>query len=137
MKNTISKITKFAGLAFVAASLLAMPAISRAADSTNAPAAGDTPKKPGSLPYHGKVTAVDSGAMTFTIGEVYAISSTTKITKAGQPAVFADITVGESVSGSYKKSADGKNMVSSVKIGVKKTTPPPDAKTPPAPPATK
>jgi hypothetical protein len=132
MKNTIVKITKIACFALVAASLMAVPAISRAADTTNAPA---KPHANNNLPYHGKVTAVDSAAMTFTIGEVYAISSTTKITKAGQPAVFADITVGENVSGSYKKDADGKNMVASVRIGSKKPAAQPDAKMQEPPPA--
>jgi hypothetical protein len=129
MKNNIAKIACFA---LVAASLVAVPAISRAADSTNAPA-GETPKKRAnnSLPYHGKVVAVDAAAMTFTIGETtLAITSTTKISKEGKPAVFSDITVGENVTGSYKKDADGKNNATSVKIGgAKKSTTEPAAKT--------
>jgi hypothetical protein len=114
MKKTIAKIACFA---FVAAALVAAPAISRAEDSTNAPAATPAPKKK-ALPFHGKVVSVDSAAMTFTVGTMtIAISSTTKITKDGQPAIFADITAGEMVSGSYKKDAEGKMNASSVKIG--------------------
>ena len=59
--------------------------------------------------------------MTFTVGETtIAIASTTKITKDDQPAVFADITVGATVRGSYKKDADGKCTATSVKIGAAK-----------------
>jgi len=116
MKISLTKITCFA---FVAAALIAAPVPSRAGDQTNAPAA-QTPKKHG-LPMHGKVAAVDATAMTFTINtNTIAITSETKITKAGQPAVFADITVGENVSCSYKKNDAGKLTAASVKIGEKK-----------------
>ena len=124
MKNNIAKITKITCLTLIAAALVAVPAISRAEDSTNAPAAqAPVHKKSHGLPYHGKVSAVDANAMTFTVGKMtIGISSTTKITKDGKPAVFSDITVGENVTGSYKKGDDGKLTASSVKVTTPKKT---------------
>lgn len=121
MKSNIIKITKITCLTIIAAALAAAPAISRAEDSTNAPAAQAPVKKAHGQPYHGKVAAVDANAMTFTVGKTtIGIASTTKITKDGKPAVFSDITVGEYVTGSYKKGDDGKVTASSVKIGAPK-----------------
>lgn len=118
MKNNLSKITLLA----IAAVLVAVPAISRAEDSTNTPAATTpTPKKHGTT-FHGKVAAVDpTAAMTFTVGTMtIACTSETKIMKDGQPAGFADITAGATVSGAYKKDADGKLTATTVRIGEKK-----------------
>jgi hypothetical protein len=116
MKNTIAKITCFT---FIVAALVATPAISRADDSTNAPAATPAPKKHSNT-LHGKVASVDSAAMTFTVGNsTIAITSETKIFKDGQPAVFADITAGENVSLAYKKDDAGKMNATSVRIGKK------------------
>ena len=128
-----SKIVKTACFALIAASLIAAPAITLAADSTNTPAAAaPKPNKPRILPFHGAVVAVDAAAMTFTVGTLtIAIASTSKITKEGKPAIFADITVGEHASGSYKKDAAGKLTTNSVRLGQPKPK-----ETPPAAPAT-
>jgi hypothetical protein len=135
MKNTLAKITlKVTFLACVAAALAVVPAVSRADDSTNTPAATPAPKKHG-LPFHGKVASVDSAAMTFTVGTMtIAITSTTKITKDGQPAVFSDITTGEMVRGSYKKDDSGTLNATLVRIGEMKKAAPAPASTN-APPA--
>jgi hypothetical protein len=118
MKNNLVKITLFS---LVAAALVAMPVVSRAADSTNTPAATTPAPKKNGIPFHGKVTAVDAGASTFTVGSLtIAVSSATKITKAGQPATFADIKTGEAVNGAYKKDDAGKLNATVVKIGEKK-----------------
>src|ERR1039458_10895148 len=121
MKNNTRKVPL---LTLVAAALVALPVVSRAEDSTNPPPPASThpAKKIGGLPFKGKVAAVDpSAAMTFTVGTLtMAVTSETKITKDGQPATFADITAGASVTGSYKKGADGKLTASSVKLGEKK-----------------
>jgi hypothetical protein len=115
MKN---KIAKTAWFTLLAAALAVAPANSRAADATNAPAAAAPAHKPHSLPFHGSVASVDSAAMTFTVGDMtMAMTSETRIIKDGKPAVFADITAGEAVRGSYKKDADGKLNAVSVKIG--------------------
>lgn len=119
MKNKIAKLTLFS---LMAAALVAVPAVSRAGDSTNAAAATTpAPKKHGGVPFHGKVAAVDAKAMTFTVGTMtIVVTSETKITKDDQPAVFADITADASVSGSYKKDAADKLNATSVKIHDKK-----------------
>jgi hypothetical protein len=126
MKNKLAKITCFA---FVAAALIAAPALSRAAD-TNTPAAQPSPKKHGAG-VQGKVTAVDATALTFTVGtNTLVVGSATKISKDGQPGVFSDITVGESVHAGYKKDAEGKLNATSVRIGeakAKKKEAAPDA----------
>lgn len=99
MKNTIVKIASFA---FVAAALMTAPALSQAQDSTNAPAAQAPKKHPNVI--HGKVAAVDATAMTFTIGNsTLSVTSETKLSKEGKPAVFADITVGENVACSVQE----------------------------------
>jgi hypothetical protein len=119
MKNNIAKTTLFS---LIAAALVAVPSVSRAADATNPPAATTpAPKKHGGIPFHGKVVAVDTNAMTFTVGTMtIAITSETKITKDDQPAVFADITVGEAIRGSYKKDDAGKLNATTVRIGENK-----------------
>jgi hypothetical protein len=121
MKNNLAKITlKLTFLACVAAALTAVPAVSRAEDSTNAAAATPAPKKHSNA-LHGKVVSVDAAAMTFTVGNsTISVTSTTKIFKDGQPAVFADITAGENVSIAYKKDDAGKMNATSVRIGEKK-----------------
>ncbi|HEX9045828.1 MAG TPA: DUF5666 domain-containing protein, partial [Verrucomicrobiae bacterium] len=66
---------------------------------------------------------VDTNAMTFTVGtETFSVTSKTKITKDAAPATLSEITVGESVSGSYKKDAEGKLTANSVKIKTAKAT---------------
>ena len=118
MKNNIVKITLFA---LVTAALVALPAVSRAGDSTNAPTATAPAPKKHSVPFHGKVAAVDAAATTFTVGTTtIAVTSTTKITKDGKPATFAEITVGENIGGACKKDAAGKLDATSVRIGEKK-----------------
>jgi hypothetical protein len=119
-----TKLVKLACFTFVAAALAAAPAISRADDalSTNAPSAhAPGAKKKKGMMFHGSVSAVDAAAMTFTVGNnTYAIGSNTKISNEGKPGVFADLTVGEMVSGSYKKDTEGKMTANAVKIGVAK-----------------
>ena len=81
----ITTLTKIACFTLVAAALIGSPAISRAEDSTNAPAAQAPVAKKHGLPFHGKVASVDANAMTFTVGTMtIGITSTTKISKAGQ-----------------------------------------------------
>jgi hypothetical protein len=133
MKNKLAKITlKVAFLACVAAALVAVPAVSRAENSTNAPAVPAAAKKH-ALPFHGKVASVDSAAMTFTVGTtMIGITSQTKITKDGQPAVFSDISVGETVRGSYKRDDAGKFIATLVRIGEMKKPSPASTNAPPA-----
>jgi hypothetical protein len=117
MKSHIAKITAF-GL--VAAALTLTPTISRAQDaSTNAPAQA-APKKHGVLLFHGKVTAVDTGAETLTVGKLTInITSTTKISKDNQAITLSDIAVGDTVRGAYKKDAAGNLNATTIRDGVK------------------
>ena len=110
--------------AIAAAALIAVPAL-RAQDaaSTNSPAVtAPAPAHKHGLQLHGKVTAVDTAAMTVTIGsKTYNLTSETKILKEGKPATISDITVGETLRGSYKKVGDKLN-VTTIHIGEKKKT---------------
>lgn len=125
MKKQVSQI---AGLALLATALFVAPTLTCAEDATNTPAAQTPAPKKHSLPFHGKVASVDATAMTFTVGtQTFIMTSATKITKDGKPAVFSDITVGAHVSGAYKKDDAGKLNATSVKVG------PPKKQNTPAP----
>jgi len=116
MKNQLLKTVLFS---LVAAALVTLPVVSHAQDSTNTPA--DTaPAKPKKIPFHGKAAAVDTAAMTITVGTmVINVTSETKTSKNGKPATLSDIVVGDMVSGSYVKGADGKLSASSLHDGLK------------------
>jgi hypothetical protein len=121
VKNYLIKIISSGLIAFA---LALSPATIRAQDPTNTPTetAPATPEKHGGLPFHGKVSAVDTGAETVTVGNLTLnITSSTKITNAtnGVPAILSDITVGESVSGSYLRDDNGQFCAKSIHIGTK------------------
>ena len=119
MKNHFAKIALF-GL--VAAALALTPSFSYAQNDSNAPAQAPVPKKHKFTPFHGKVDAVDASAQTFTVGtQTFTVGEKTKITKtaSGDAATLSDITVGEYVSGTYKKSKDGTLQANTVHIGKK------------------
>ena len=104
----------------MAAALIAVPAISHAADKTkDAPAATDSAKKK-TLPFHGKIRAVDTTAATITIGKMTInITSETKITKDGKPATVADLAVGDMAGGAYKKDEADKKNATVIHVGEK------------------
>lgn len=110
--------------AIVVAALIAAPAAIRAENapagkSNSAEAAAPAAKKH-TLPFHGKVAAVDAKAMTIKVGKMTLnITSETKINKNGKPAIFSDISVGEVVRGSYRKDGDGKMNVTLIQVGPK------------------
>jgi hypothetical protein len=118
MTKNLSRITV---LSLFAAALVTMPAMLRA-EGTNAPAASDqtTPAKPkpASLPFHGKLKAVNTNAMTLTVGTLtLQITSDTKITQNGQPATLSDGAVGGPVSGTYMRLGNGRLNALSVYFG--------------------
>lgn len=77
-------------------------------------------KKQRSLPFTGKLTATDKIAKTITVGErTFQITSTSKIFKAGKPALLEDGVVGELVTGSYKTNEAAKLVANSVYFGGK------------------
>jgi hypothetical protein len=124
MKKTILKIT---ALSLLAIAVIASPTPIRAQDAaTNAPAAASEQpapakhKKHDHASFNGKLTAVDTNAMTLTVGErTFEITSETMITKAGEPATLADGAVGEKAAGTYKKNADGKLTATSIRFSAK------------------
>ena len=87
---------------------------------TNAPALAPAPEMPAmpatnstvkarkqrtSLVASGKVSAVDTNAMTLTVGKhTFDITSETRIMKNGQPAILSEVAVDDKVGVSYKKS---------------------------------
>lgn len=76
-------------------------AITNAAPSMALPA----PRNP---PIHGTVIAVDTNAMTLTIGHsVFSVGPKIKITKANQAVTLADIKVGDYAVVIYAKSTNG------------------------------
>lgn len=78
-------------------------------------------KKQRPIPFHGKLTAVDKTGKTITVGErVFQITSDTKIFTADKkPATLDAGVVEENVTGSYKKTEDGKLLANSVYFGAK------------------
>ncbi len=122
MKKHIAKLSM---LTLCASAILAVPALSRAQDTTNAPvAAAQTPPArkhsatPATLLFHGTLTAVDTNAMTLTVEKrTFSMTSETIITKDGKPAVLADGVAGEQVRGAYKKNEDGKLDAVTVRFG--------------------
>ena len=90
-----------------------MPALSRAQDATNTPVA--KPRRPRNQCHSStpcRSTATDRGGHERDDGDGrqahFRNHVHTKITKDGKPAALSDGVVGERVSGSYKKTADGK-----------------------------
>ena len=118
------KIAKITTLSLFAVAVVAMPVLSRAQDN-NAPASPNQtapakPKKHNNPPFHGKLSAVDTNAKTLTVGALtLQVTPDTKITKDGQPATLLDGVVGQPVSGSYKKTNDGKLNAVTVHFGAK------------------
>ncbi|HUA38426.1 MAG TPA: hypothetical protein VMA35_08560 [Candidatus Sulfopaludibacter sp.] len=130
MKNYISKIMV---LSLSAAALSLMPVLAHGQDmNTNAPSAGQTAPKPkthGAIPFHGKIDAVDTSAMTLKVGaRIFEITADTKIFNNGEPATLADAKAGEPVRGTYKKTEAGKLEAVTVHLGAKAAqTPKPDS----------
>ncbi len=118
--------SKFNLLGLLAAALVAMPMPVSAQDvNTNAPASSDQttttkPPKHGVIPFHGKLSAVDTGAKTLTVGNrTFQVTADTKMFSNGEPAALSDGVVGEPVRGAYKKTEAGLLEVVTVHFGTK------------------
>ncbi len=122
MKKNIAKIT---ALSLLAAAMVATPVLAHAQDAnTSAPSSDQTttpkPKKHGVIPFHGKLSAVDTNAMTLTVGNrTFQVTADTKIFKNDEPAILSDGVVGEPVRGVYKKTEAGKLEAVKVEFGAK------------------
>ena len=122
MKPSLKKIFLTSLLA-VAALGVALPV--SAADQ---PAPSDAPpkaKKAKGMVFNSKIKSVDKTAKTITLNReksnVLQITSQTKITKDGKPAVFDDI-VADEVVGGLAREKDGKLEVVSLRVGPKPGT---------------
>lgn len=101
----------------VAAALVAAPTVVLAQDT---PPPAKKHEKHGGIPFHGKVSAVDTAASTFTVNSLTInVTAETKIVKDGKPATLADITVGEKLNGNYKKDDAGKMTAVAIHISEK------------------
>lgn len=124
MKNHISEIMV---LSLFTTALLAMPVFTRAQDANNknTPSSSDQttnpkPAKHGIIPFHGKIDAVDTTAMTLKVGaRTFEITADTKVFNNGEPATLADGKVGEPVRGTYQKTEAGKLEAVTVHFGAK------------------
>jgi hypothetical protein len=132
----MKSITKLSLVILTAIAFAALPANAQDSTSTNtAPAA----PRPRAQRFGGTITAFDATAMTLTLKGRTAettvkVSSETKITKDGEPAVFADAKEGMRVTGSGKKQDDGSWIASTLRISTKVPRPPTPATPPAAPP---
>ena len=128
MKNKLHLIIACA-IAFAATSAFAAPKASPSpgAHASPSPKADASPAEKKettgrAIPFHGKVSAVDQTAKTFTIAgkessRVFKVTDKTVITKGGAAGTMADIAANEDVRGSYWKAADGSLEAKTVKIG--------------------
>lgn len=118
MKNTILKLSS---ITILAAAIIGMTIVTSAADSDTAPPAKKA--KSGADKFYGPITAVDTNAMTFTVGDqTFTISSKsllTSVKKDGKAVTLADAVVGEPARGTYTKDSDGKLNVDKVRFGKK------------------
>jgi hypothetical protein len=110
MKRILSKIIPI--IALTAA--VGIAALAQAAD-TNGPAPAE---KPGPNRFYGPITALDTNANTFTVGEqTFKITAESQVTKNSQPAKITDAVVGEPARGTYTKTSDGKLIITKVRFG--------------------
>jgi len=119
----IKSILKISLLSLIAAAIAGTPT-QVFSQQTNKHEHAEKPEpkanKSGTIPFHGKLKAVDKTAKTISVGETTVqITSETKIMKAEKPATLEDGVIGEPVSGAYKKSADGKLNATTLRFGAK------------------
>ena len=112
MKRILPKIAAL--IAFTA--VIGTSVLCHAAD-TNANATA-TAEKPGPNRFYGPMTAIDTNAMTFTVGDLtFKVTGESQITKDSKAATIADAVVGEPARGTYTKTADGKLVITKVRFG--------------------
>jgi len=119
MKKSIAKI---AVLSLFTAIMVAVPSFACAQGATtNVPSSGQsTAPKHTIIPFHGKLEAVNTNAMTLTVGNrTFQVTADTKIFKDGKPATLSEGVVGEPVRGLYKKAETGKLDALNVHFGAK------------------
>ncbi|HLX73041.1 MAG TPA: hypothetical protein VKV04_25730 [Verrucomicrobiae bacterium] len=120
----IKSLMKVTVLGLLALAVSGTPIVLHAQD-TNAPATTNKPAANPALrpvPFHGKVKAIDMGAMTITVAmRTFQITSQSIITKDGKPATLSDGAVGDNATGQVKREAvgtEGKWTVVKLNFGV-------------------
>lgn len=115
------QILKFSTLGLIAAAMTVAPISASAAD-TNKPAMKPAKEnaaapKVKTIPFRGPLAAVDKVKMTITVGtRTFDITSETKITRDGKPAIIGDAVVGDTVGGAYKSVENGKLTATTVNL---------------------
>src|SRR5262249_1010429 len=99
----------------------------QAQDAKPKDAAPPAPAQRAGMPFHGKLTAVDTNAKTVSLhgkdkDRVFQVTSKTRIMKAGKPATFEDLKVGDEVGG-FAREVDGKLELVSLRVGAKPVDP--------------
>ncbi len=115
---------KSIALVLLTATILCIGAVGKAAESAQDKSthASKSESKHKQMPFRGKVTGVDKTLKTITLegkekSRTFQITSATKITKDGKPAVMDDVVVGRSVVGMAKETAEGKWEVVTLNVG--------------------
>ncbi len=122
MKSTIIRI---AVLGLLAGAMAGVPTRALAQATTNKPAAAKKEsvkgaKKQSTLPFHGVAASVDKNGKVVTVGTLkIEITSETKLSKEGKPAILDDVEAGDQVTGSYRKTEDGKLVGVTINVGPK------------------
>jgi len=121
MKKYILQITL---LSLVSAGLFVVPVTGHANDAKNNTPASDQTTAPKSkhttIPFHGKISAVDTSAMTLKVGNrTFQVTSQTKILKDGKTAALSDAVVGDQARGVYQKTETGSLEALTIQLGAK------------------
>jgi hypothetical protein len=96
----------------------AAPPAAKADHSKKEPAKAE--KKAKSMPFQGTLAKVDKTEKSITVGQrTFIINSETKIFKDSKPAQLSEGIAGEHVTGSYRKTDDGKLIANSIYFGGK------------------
>lgn len=109
---------------------------SEPAKANTQPADKSAPARPGAVtpgtkrdtyPFRGKVASFDTNALALKLEgkaaqRVVLITSQTRLTKQGQPAVADDLKAGEEVGGTLRKSPEGREEALLIRIGPKPDT---------------
>lgn len=86
-------------------------------EKSEAPSAPEAKPKRDTAPFRGRVVEVNKADMTIKVGQrTFQMTSSTRITKAGKPATFDEIAVGDMVTGQFRKTEEGKLELISVRI---------------------
>lgn len=121
----IKSLSKLGLLYLLTLSLTGIPSVilAQGADKPAVENKDSKARKPAVTPFNGKLKEINPTAKTISVGNrTLQVTSETRITKDGKPALLADGVVGEQVSGAFNAAADGKLMATVVNFGKKPET---------------